>query len=392
MHLLPDWSDVVKRLSCGQQHDLHLVTTKSIESTAYDAQADLQPHFSSVEVHVIEIDPSGGWPYAPNVFFWCCAQFMAKNPGIPWQLVELDCLPLRSNSFDAIGSQYTNSGAPFFGSVGPTPWRDEVSGKIAPSRWGKEDVMMSGCAVYPGDLPARANFKGLMEDFMKGQESTDEAWDIHLRAAMRADGMAHTDLIVSHWNTGNYRIENGGIVCDAMGSHEIFEQHPEWEKRKCGGRLNPSATLVHGCKDTTLRDLILNDQIPDFVAPPKRTVGQGAKLPAAEPETPPALSDTVSKSEVVTMFKDFRKDLIADLKDIIRPIPAAPPQEPQSDAPGIWPLVKRKLEANKWRLSDLSKAVNLPVAELKTLLESKGYEAKPPGMWIKECRGALQTA
>ncbi len=413
---LPNWVAVHKHLRCGIQHDLHMVVPKAIESEAFDAAAALEGDFQSIEIHQIEIEPSGGWPYAPNVFFWHCAQFMLRhNPNLPWQLVEVDCLSLRVNSLDALSSQFMNSGVPFFGSIGPTPHRDTNEyllgadgypdsrrpnpnyGKIMTSPEGKGDVMMSGCGFYPGDLAIRPNFKGLMASFMQGNDSIDKPWDMFLRGAMRTEGMGHTDLIAQQWNTENYRIEDGRIVCDARDNHE--SQQPGWELRKCGGAVHPAAQMIHGVKDNSLRDLILNDQIPDFVPPPKRNVTANVPaLSAAAPQAPQVAPDGISKSQVQDMLKDFKKDFLADLRDILKPqIPEpqnmsaadAQPGEPESVAPGIWPVVKRKLDANKWRLGDLSKAVSLPVDELKTLLESKGYEAKPPGMWIKELKAAM---
>ncbi len=302
LSLLPDWVDIAIHLRCGSQHALHFVVPNSLQSEVMDAKARLEEAgtFESVQCHVLDMEPMGGWPIAPNNFFYHCAFFMEKeNPTLPWQLVELDCRPLRQNSFDAVAAKYASCGNPFFGSVDKTPWRETIPylldergnqtaipnpkfGKITKSIYGDADLMMSGCGVYPGNMLTRPNLSGLMMDFMKGGDSIEQPWDMHLRAAMQAEGMAHTDLIAQHWNTENYRIEDGQIVCDARDTHEMMLQNPNWEIRKCGGIVNPSAALIHGCKDDSLTKLILSNSIPDVIV---RTAKATVVVPALAAST-----------------------------------------------------------------------------------------------------------
>lgn len=393
VQLLPDWCEVVAHLGCGLQHDLHIVVPRSVSSEAFDAAAQLEGQFQSIQVHQIDIDPSGGWPLAPNVFFWQCAQFMLKdNPNTPWQLVELDCLPLRSNSFDAVSAQCINSGSAFFGNIGLTPWRND-DGKIAPSLFGKDDVMMSGCAVYPGNLLLRPNFVGMMADFVKGVESIDLPWDMHLRGAMRAEGMAHTDLIANHWNTINYRVEDGVIVCDPSPTHEIFSQHPTWEKRDCSGRINPAAQMIHGCKDSSLRDLILNDKIPNAVMAPKRVLASSSTQAPVVPQ----------ESQEVATLKGEMSELKAMLAQVLKSQMgmsqvAAPPAEkvaqlavssakiprPQgtSEAESVMQLLATTTK--NMRAGDVTRATGIPINKLREMAKSEScpFDVKGSLGWV----------
>ncbi len=65
------------------------------------------------------------------------------------------------------------------------------------------------------------------------------------------------------------------------------------------------------------------------------------------------------------------------------PAPAAS-EIPTGEAPGIWPVIKRKLDARKWKLNDLAQAVSLPADQLQELLNNKGYEVHTGLKWIRE--------
>lgn len=424
LNTLPDWIEVHQSINAGASHDLHFVVPQSVAMEVHEAAAQLDGHFQSIKVHELEIEPSGGWPLAPNVFFYHCAQLMAKeNQNAPWQLSELDCLPLRPNSYDAVSSVYMGSGMPFLGHIGATPFRsmerflDEKNevpnpnyGKITPPRDGKSDVMMSGCAVYPGNLILRPNFAGLMASFIQGTESIPQPWDMFLRGAMRADGMRHTDLLAQHWNTWNYRIEDGQIICDGRDSHESHQ--PGWEMRKCGGDVNPNAAFIHGCKDQSLKNLILGGEIPSIIVPKRIQPFSGV-------QTPPDSKVEKLEAKVDQLTGMLEKLLKSQSTPVNAPqMAATAPQVPQvafkrreqpqtaktpPDAPrdvsvandpqeGIWPKITKLLSGQKFRLGDLANAAGLPKDNLLEILTSKGYEAPLPGTWVRRKKEELQTA
>lgn len=420
LEMLPDWVDVHKALQPGNQHDLHFVVPQAVSGAAFDAASQLDGCFQSVEVHQIDVEPTGGWPLAPNVFFWHCANFMfQKNPNIPWQLVELDCLPLRSNAYDAVAGQYMNCGLPFFGSISPTPFRVTESlldngrpnpdyGKITNPLLGKSDVMMSGCGIYPGNLMKHPLFIGMMASFMQGMDSIDMPWDMFLRGAMKATGMAHTDLLAQHWNTGSYRIEDGQIVCDGRNEHE--SQQPGWEIRKCGGIVHPAAAMIHGCKDTSLRDLILNGQIPEVVMP-KRAAMIRAGVVSETPPSDGKVEKLEAKVDQLTgMLEQFLKGQQA--------IPAKPSPVPQvafkrrEDHPTAKPdsdaaqsvfganstqeetvLAMLAASPKKLRAGDVAAKTRIPISELREMAKSDScpFEVNGALGWMKIKEAALAS-
>lgn len=249
-------------LRCGQGHDLFLLAPPSCREIATDVKARLEGYFQTITVSPVEYEP-GQWPQGANLLFCHAAQAMARhNPNIPWQLCEIDCLPIRSNAFDLIAARYATCGSPFMGFISKTPHRD-ASGKIVPSPEGPSDVMMSGNAVYPGNLPMRQTCQPMLADFMNLAGQPEQPWDIYLRHAMRREGIAHTDLISNNWNTEGYRIEGGKLFCVACKQHQAYGGNAgNRQLLDYGGEVDPHAVMVHGCKDQTLPNLILTDKIP----------------------------------------------------------------------------------------------------------------------------------
>ena len=301
------WCEVIKHLDCGRNHELHIVTPRSAELAAAAMQEELRDYFESVKVHVMEGEPIGGWPYGPNTQFHACATFMARDNGrLPWFLCELDCYPLRSNSFDVLSSRYTSAGVPFFGKIGHTFWRDD-NGKISSSLFGKDDTTMSGCAVYPGDLPIRRFTAPLMSDLMKGFDETSGApnsgWDVHLRFAIKREGVSDAgNLIADNWNTINYRVENGRLACDNNPNHELYRQHPNFELRKTNATVGADALFIHGCKDDSLPDLILADKLPQEVIAPK------------QPASTKVIAETNDQSKLQDELTEMRKMMLEQQK------------------------------------------------------------------------------
>ncbi len=406
---VPDFISVHAHLNPGLAHQLHFVVPPSLESVAQDAKAELNGLFESITVNVMQFEPASGHPKGPNAFFWSCANFMFRdNRNIPWQIVELDCPPLYQRSYDLIAARYASCGAPFFGHISKTPWRendpfvyndqgDKVGnnpryGKIAQSRF-SNDTMMSGNAVYPGDMIDRQAFKGLMEDFMKGEQSIDKAWDIHLNAAMKDrndGGMAHTELIAQHWNTENYRIEDGRIVCDGRTEHEIYNQHPDWEKRLCGGTVHQDAVMIHGCKDDSLTKLILSGQIPEVIA----VAVQAPVSAAASTEQKKVEDSRLDKleSKMDMLLTQLLAQKAAPAPTVTTGGASTPTAvvttanvSASTESLPLLAEVSQALAGKQRRLGDLSKAVKKDPDQLRDeLLRSGKFTITPkPAEWVK---------
>lgn len=334
-HLLKQWGDVVRHFHCGFNHSLHFVFPPSVESYVEKAKEDLRGEFDAIELHRMQIEPQGGWPYAPNVQFYQSARIMAADPQSPWLYNELDCLPVRPFAYDAIAARYANAGAPFFGSVNPTFWRDESSGRITPSMIGKDDTTLSGCAVYPGNLVQRGKCRSMMVDLMKGVGDVSGApkvgWDVHLRFAFKSEGIASSNLIQDNWNTINYRVEGGGVVCDVNDQHETYRKNPHYERRPTNKPLGDETVLVHGCKDSSLADLVLAGQIPSNRYVPAPVVIAPVTVTATSPDADKIKQLEAKLAQMMAMMSQMP----------VAPQPAPQPEEAPApvERPKIAPMI-----------------------------------------------------
>lgn len=348
-HLAPKWCEVIKHLDCSRNHELHLVFPISAEMAAKAIYDELRDSFDIVKMHTMSSEPIGGWPFGPNTQFYACAQYAAKdNPRLPWFLCELDCYPTRSNSFDMLASRYASAGVPFFGKINPTFWRDD-KGRISTSLFGKDDTTMSGCAVYPGDLINRRFTAPLMADLVKGFDDSNGApatgWDVHLRFAIKREGVSDAgNLIADNWNTINYRLENGKLACDNNADHEIYRQNPHFEMRKTNKPVSLDALFIHGCKDGSLPDLILNDELPLEAVSPRQT----AATQAVNQLNQPSVETQNEIAELRKMMLEQQKLIASLLQQRAAPEPVKPiveiPAEPTQPQPEYVNDIEKSIE------------------------------------------------
>lgn len=407
VHLLANWIEVVKHLRCGEQHDLTIVASRSVEVQAHDAKTELEGCFNSVTVSVIPIDPSGGWPRGSNAHFWHCANFMSSKPNLPWLLNELDCLPTSERSYDIVAAKHMDAGTPFSGQISPTPFREtnesgEVAenGRIVSSIYGANDTILNGCAVYPGNIMGRSGTGGLMNDFMKGDESPDIGWDIYLRAGIKAEGVSHIDAIANHWNTENYRVEGGRLVCDSRKTHPAYADKPKWQIRQCGGAIHPDAVLIHGCKDESLSNLILENKIPQGIlrSAPKRSARASTSAEQAFPqveqfERPEVNAEVVELRGKVDKLTELLERVLTNVvapqsngngRHAPEPAEVARPAS-TDDGSDILRVLGVIPDGKKVKLGTISEKTNIPPNRLRAIIAANQALFTPasgPASWI----------
>lgn len=271
---LDNWIECIQKYGGMDSHSIHFIPTHSMTTKAYEAAGKLGSVCKDVRVSPLDMDNEYGWPKAPN-WHWYRTAIIMEELSVPWFWMELDCLPVRKGWASEIGSAYASSGSPFLGCIVPTPHKDP-SGREVESPEGPEDKMMCGCGIYPSNMIARfrdVKQLGILEDFTKGAESIENPWDLHLRYVMRRIGMGHTSAIGDHWNTINYRIENSQLICDSKDNHEMGSSVTV----RRAGVIDPSAVVIHGCKDDSLYRLIMGGLDTSTLQPLR---------PQAEPEKP----------------------------------------------------------------------------------------------------------
>ncbi len=254
VHRLDNWIEAVKKFAGLETHSILFVPTLTVAGKAYEAAGKLSEVCKDIRVSPLDMDSDFGWPKASNWQWWSAVQIM-EGLSAPWFWMELDCLPVRAGWATEIAAAYTSTGSVFMGCVVKTPWKNE-QGQMVESLEGPDDKMMCGCGIYPSNLNARLKEigqTGIMQDFTKGEASTELPWDLYLRHTMRKLGIGHTDVIGDYWNTQNYRLEGNTLKCDPRETHEAGNR----ASVKRAGVVNPAAAVIHGCKDDSLFALVM---------------------------------------------------------------------------------------------------------------------------------------
>lgn len=269
-------ASVFEKLGGLSEVEALVVTIPENTKLAEDYAQALRPSFAKVGVHLIEGACPTGWPRACNFYFARTAQhleFERKNQE-PWCYFEADNVPLKEGWFSALLTEYNLSGKPFMGVLQDTyrlnPETDEVS---------VDGKHMAATGVYPPNFSQHS----ILYRF-----ATDTPWSALCQWEIVPQ--AHcTELIQNNWSTVNYALNNEGVVvCEDREKNRGGITHNK--------PLSAKAVLLHGAKDGSLADLVLNGFKP--ANPASKKVATAPAVKAAEAPAPvpavPAKSAAVS--------------------------------------------------------------------------------------------------
>lgn len=350
-------------------HDILLVPTPAAKQAAFEVAAKLGRVCNTIQVADMDVEPEEGWPCGPNQHFAWTLNHMALNgmhEAFLW--LEPDCIGRVPQWADKIAMAYQTCGQPFMGCIVQAPGRNF------------SDTMMMGCGVYPPRMLQDVIIGPVAKDLAKrGQYHPEQPWDVYLCDAFRQRGMADTKLIADQWNTGNYRLEGGSLVCDALPTAIVA--------RPRGGVISPEAVMIHGCKDGSLQRLILGQAPlpPVQIAPPPAPV-----LTPAESGIIPTIPVTAPTNEDgdETLSPEEAAALLAAVQE------KAPEQEPAPEGKSAVTISPEQIRAiiavRPTRTGHMAKALGIPYLALQELLPKLGfYEA---GVWVKEVKRELVEA
>jgi hypothetical protein len=378
---LDEWVDVVLKFGKLFNHSIEFIPTIPVRSESAAAAQRLVDSGISASVADSMISPESGWPRATNVMFFEAVKLMFRQSQ-PWMWMELDCLPVRSNWADALAGAYSSSGSRFMGSVVKTPHKDDITGKIVKSPWGDDDDMMCGCGVYPAGMAGLEELEPMINDFMKGPDSAPVGFDIYLRFGIKKYGRSHTDLIEDKWNTVDYRIESGSLVCSPLNSHEGI--NPNQERIPFRSKTaSPIAATIHGCKDSSLHDLIMGGFDLSTLSQSTET---SAKPGFAEAFPNPSRDESGKLQRLESELSETK----VMLRQIMEKMSAAPDvQQPTADASvkpvsTIDALVNLiKSSEKKIRLDQASERLNIPINKLKAAIDAPDSPVKKGALgWL----------
>jgi hypothetical protein len=236
-HMMGPMTELIVKLGGCLAHDLLVVGSHDCKHLVEKLELDLNKQFKNTSMFMFDC-PITGWPLGPNAYFRNTASYLAytiKNTQ-PWYWFELDNTPLKSGWADSLQQEYGQTGAVFMGAKHPTFYANRQTNELFIS-----GNHMAGTGIYP------ANFADLSY-LWKYEEGI--AFDVWIQGEVAKVGITDTRLIQHNWKSINYRIEDGVIVCD-----NLPLPHPDL---KFNTPLREDAVVLHGCKDNSLPQLILN--------------------------------------------------------------------------------------------------------------------------------------
>ena len=308
-------------------------SAKHIADAEYDRLRDV---FGSLEIIVPNVEPDFGDQFInQNVFFYGCVMNLERQRNRSyWLWLEADATPTTPEWANALDSEYRANGTPYCGNIVELPFNS--GGKLITNTG---EFMMMGVGIYPPNMVDLANpdIRALVIDLGKqGQQNPKCPWDVYLRGEMRRAGWSNTKLIADQWNTQNYRRVANGYECEPCETTRLV--------RNRGGFIPDSVVLIHGCKDDTLLDLLMED---------KKPVSKASKEPEAKVEEVKA--EEVKSDPERPQFTEEQLRVKSD--------------------------VEARLAKGSLRIAQLVDEFQTSIEELKPLLEQLGFKVSKPG-WI----------
>ena len=285
--MLPKTAAVFKKFGPYAGFPCVIFARREVENEARKFMEEIEPLFSHVDIHVLDFYSSGGNDASAKHFRETAQIVSEKYTSGPWYWFELDNTPVQPGWLTKLQKEHHESGKAHMGAVVPTRGWEYLPNGTRKAAFGEPHMV--GTGIYHHSLGARSPMIGQIDRVMPWAGPL-EPFDIQMRFEIVPH--AHNTILIQHnWNTGNYRIEGGKIVCDDLSNDpELSHVKP----------YDGHAVVVHGCKDGTLADLVLADKINSVkVEKPK---AEAAKPVEDEPKSltgqegkPPAASFTAFK-------------------------------------------------------------------------------------------------
>lgn len=236
----------------------HKITVFPAPSVADEAAHITEPLVGLVpqgnfKVSVIDIEPDGGWPLAPNQHFVAVVnKLMQMGSQDPWMWFEPDCTVTQFGWADAYMTEYNTSRRPYAGFLRNTS-------EVIKGEQGKH--LVAGGAIFPADFYTRFNW------WTAAASRADLPFDIFLRWELLGPGVnhprCHETKLVQHCPRSKSFHRNGKViegVPEAPGPNLV---------------VTPEAMIVHGCKDGSLSRLVCGKE---DIVPPANLVEEYHKI------------------------------------------------------------------------------------------------------------------
>jgi hypothetical protein len=264
---LPTVEKAFEMFPPGSGHKLLVIGSPNVSKQVKDASQSLCQHFAgNGSTFIFDLDCNLGWPTACNTYFQQAAFYLAGGSDDSWLWFEIDSTPTRAGWLDEIenavhfmkaNAQSEGRNPPrYFGASEPA--RLEFQGTLQPNA----GMQMAAVGVYPINMEDVLSLRAI--------SATNIVWYTFLRWYVMPF-FAELPLIQNNWQTARYRrAEGGGLECDSVAkwAWDVHFNHP----------IRSGAVLVHGCKDGTLLDCLMEGPVLEAVSEPTRAEKVGKAL------------------------------------------------------------------------------------------------------------------
>lgn len=377
-HLVDDLVAVMRHYGKLQNHCITVAPTSSQVAFAEEIAHKLTDVCPDATVLPIPMEGDGRWPQSPNLH-WATTMSELHRTGnkeiIFW--MEADCTPMADNWADKLENAWRSGRQPFCGKIVDTPHRN-ARGEIV---FEADDLMMMGCMMYPPHMMLLPQVDILLKGFYMG--SNAEPWDVYMRGWMRKLGWMNTGLIGDRWNTVNYRMERGELVCDPGKTQFKARDHSRTDLS--------AACIVHGCKDGTLARLILTGKTEP--KPAAITPEPPQSAPAAPLDAQAVLSALFGRPVNEEEAERMRRSMEALLAQVVEFDQKHDAAEAEAEAalnghnghaalPEIQ-TIRGMVEARNYRIPELASATGMDQEALRAMIGQPESRMAVVKGWIK---------
>lgn len=224
-----------------KKHSALIVSRPSDASFSATVFEKIKKLFNQTDIHFFKENGPKGWPSGPNFYWNRTILFLKESENRhPWLWMETDLIPIKSKWLDKIEKEYKNCKKKFMGCIEPA----------SDGYWSH----LSGCAIYPHNINKFCTW-------WKWVHKKNVAFDL-ICAKQIIKHSYNTESICNCFRTSNFELKEGKITAilknkkTQQGSRSVlfFEK-----KDYTNIILNKKTLLVHGCKDETLSNIIINN-------------------------------------------------------------------------------------------------------------------------------------
>jgi hypothetical protein len=252
-NLIPDLIKSLETLKPGSDHELIVFGSREVERDVSELESKIKHLFDLSETLIFD-DTMLGWPMSCNFYFQqFCKYIYGKKDVDAFLWFELDTTILKPNWLDVIANEYyadttkavkeKREACIYLGA------RERVyegrNGELLPESLAGHRMAQVG--VYSREICSSPVLNSL--------SMTTRHWT-HVIQWYVVKRMKNSTLIQNNWRTKNYRNDGKSIICDSD-ANLAWDVH--WNNP-----VDESAVLVHGCKDSSLFKLLLDNNNNDM--------------------------------------------------------------------------------------------------------------------------------